>query len=86
MKLITNSRILTGLLLAMGVTMLGLGAVNVLAIPLIINDMHLPPTWFGLVEFSQTAGMILSGSLVAIVAAKIKPGNIIGFAPCLASP
>lgn len=78
MKLITNSRILTGLLLAMGVTMLGLGAVNVLLIPLILNDMHLPPTWFGLVEFSQTAGMILSGSLVAILAAKIKPGNIIG--------
>jgi MFS family permease len=78
MKLITGSRILTGLLVAMGVTMLGLGAVNVLLVPLIINDMQLPPTWFGLVEFSQTAGMILSGSLVAVLAARIKPGNIVG--------
>ena len=27
--------------------MLGLGAVNILIIPLILNDLHVPATWFG---------------------------------------
>jgi MFS family permease len=76
-RLIMRTRLLTGTLVAAGVTMLGLGAVNVLIIPLILNDMQLPATWFGLVEFAQTAAMVLSGATVVALAARLKPTTII---------
>lgn len=77
MKIITKSRTLTGTLVGLGVSLFGLGAVNALMIPLIINDMKLPTTWFGVIEFAQTAGMILSGGLVAVMAAKLKPTTLV---------
>jgi MFS family permease len=80
MRLIARSRILIGTLVAAVVTMLGIGAVNVLIIPLIINDLRVPVTWFGAVEFAQTGAMILSGSLVAVVASRLKPTGIVSLA------
>lgn len=77
MKIIGKSRTLTGTLVGLGVALFGMGAVNALLVPLIINDMQLPPTWFGVIEFAQTAGMILSGSLVAVLAAKLKPTTLV---------
>jgi MFS family permease len=77
MKLILHTRLLSGTLVAAGVAMLGMGAVNVLIVPLILNEMQLPATWFGLVEFAQTAAMVLSGGLVAMLAARLKPTTIV---------
>jgi MFS transporter, DHA3 family, macrolide efflux protein len=79
-KLIAHSRMLTGTLVAAGVTMLGLGAVNVLIVPLMLNEMQLPATWFGLMEFAQTAAMVLSGTMVVALAARLKPATIISIA------
>jgi DHA3 family macrolide efflux protein-like MFS transporter len=42
--------------------------------------MQLPATWFGVIEFAQTAGMILSGSIVAILAVKLKPTTMVSTA------
>jgi MFS family permease len=75
--LLVQSRILIGTLVAAGITMLGLGAVNVLLAPMIVNDLKVAETWFGAVELSQVVGMIISGSLVAILAARFKPTNLI---------
>ena len=72
-----GNRILAGTILALGVTMLGLGAVNVLLVPLIVNDLQIPETWFAGVEFAQTSAMILSGALVTVLAAKFKPTQIL---------
>jgi len=72
-----RSRLLTGTLTAIAVTMLGLGAVNVLLVPLVVNDLRLPETWFAALEFAQTASMILSGGLVAFLAARLKPTRIV---------
>jgi MFS family permease len=76
-SLVLRSRILMGILVGAGVTMLGLGAVNVLLVPLVVNDLQISETWFGILEFSQTAAMVMSGALVAVLAARIKPTNII---------
>lgn len=73
----TGSRILVGSLLALTVTMLGLGAVNVLLAPMIVNDMQISEEWFGLVEAAQVVGMIISGSLIAVLASRFKPTNLI---------
>jgi DHA3 family macrolide efflux protein-like MFS transporter len=53
--------------------MLGLGAVNILFIPLLTNDLKVPTTLFGLVQAAQTAGMILAGGLVAMLATRLRP-------------
>ncbi len=76
-KVILHNRLLAGTLVAAGVTMLGLGAVNVLSVPLILNEMRLPATWFGLVDFAQTAAMVLSGATVVALAARLKPSTIV---------
>lgn len=77
MRIMLHNRVLLGTLVAIGVTMFGLGAVNVLLPPLLINDLHVSETWFGAVEFAQTLAMIISGSFVAILAARFKPTSLI---------
>ena len=42
---VRGSRVLAGILMASAVTMLGLGAVNVLFVPLIVNELGVSPTW-----------------------------------------
>jgi MFS family permease len=76
-SLILRSRVLMGILIGAGVTMLGLGAVNVLLVPLVVNDLNVSETWFGILEFSQTASMVMSGALVTVLAARVKPTTII---------
>jgi MFS family permease len=77
LKLIASSRILIGILVAISITMLGLGAVNVLLAPMLVNEMGLPETWFGGLELAQTLGMILSGITITALAARFKPTSLI---------
>jgi DHA3 family macrolide efflux protein-like MFS transporter len=77
LSLVFSSRLLSGTVVAMGVTMLGLGAVNVLLVPFVVNDLQIPETWFAALEGSQTLSMILSGTLVAALAARFKPTNVV---------
>jgi DHA3 family macrolide efflux protein-like MFS transporter len=72
-SLIMGSRTLIGVIMAGGVAMLCIGALNVLLAPMIVNDLGLPETWFGAIEFAQVAAMILSGAMVTALAAKFKP-------------
>lgn len=76
-QLIASSRILIGILVAISVTMLGLGAVNVLLAPFVVNDMGLPETWFGALEFAQSAAMILSSLFITALASRFKSTTII---------
>lgn len=76
-RLIFRSRVLVGTLVASALAMFGLGAVNILMVPLLVNDLKVPATWFGALEFTQVASMILSGMLVATLAARYKPTHII---------
>lgn len=79
-KLIAHSRILIGVMVAISITMLGLGAVNVLLAPMLVNEMNLPETWFGGLELAQTLGMIISGATITALASGIKPTNLISTA------
>ena len=80
LRLMFSSRILRGTVVAMGVTMLGLGAVNVLLVPFVVNEIQIPETWFAALEGSQTLSMVLSGALVAGLATRIKPTTIVSVA------
>lgn len=77
LRIISSNKILIAVLVGGGVTMFGLGASNVLFTPYIINILHVPVTWLGVVNISETAAMVLSGVLVMGFAAKIKPTQII---------
>lgn len=77
LKITFGHRILAGTILAAAITMLGLGAVNILLVPLIVNDLQVPETWFAGVELAQTSAMIISGGLVAVWAARFKPTHIL---------
>jgi MFS transporter, DHA3 family, macrolide efflux protein len=77
LQVIQRSRNLIGLLVASGVTMLGLGAVNVLFVPLLINELKVPPVWLGAVEGAQTAGMILGGVFLMGMISKVNTGRLI---------
>ncbi len=75
--LISSSRILIGILVALSVTMLGLGAVNVLLAPFVVNDMGLREEWFGALEFAQSGAMILGSLFITALASRFKSTTII---------
>jgi MFS family permease len=77
LAIVGRSPVLLGTVLAAGVTMLGLGAVNVLFVPLMIRDLQVPATWLGAVDGAQTLSMILAAGLVATIAARLRPTMIV---------
>ena len=79
LALIAKVPVLWGSLIVTGVMMLGLGSVNVLFVPFLANDLQVPLAWFGVVEFAQVFGMILSGGIAATVL-KLKLGHVISAA------
>lgn len=76
-SVIRRSRPLTGVMVTAAVAMLGLGAVNVLLVPLVVDELMISESWFGLLEVSQVVGMIISGAIVAYLAARLKPSTLI---------
>jgi MFS family permease len=77
LRIVGRSRALSTTLLALAVSMLGLGAVNVLFLPLLVNVLDVSPVWLGLVEVAQSASMILAAGLVAVLAARLRPTTIV---------
>lgn len=76
---IIASRPLKGMLVGAGVAMLGLGAVNVLGVPFIIGELGISEAYFGLVEGAQVAGMVIAGSMVAVLAVRLKASTLVSF-------
>lgn len=77
LRIIFGSRVLIGVLVSASIVMLGLGAVNVLFVPLLIDELGVLETWFGALEAAQVAGMVLGGALVTVLAMHLQPTRII---------
>ncbi len=75
---VAHQRQMVGALTGLGVTMLGVGAINVLFVPFLSNDLHLPETYLGFVDLFQMAGMVLLNVFVAKLAVRFSPAQIIG--------
>ncbi len=71
------SRILLGVMVASTIVMLGVGAVNVLYVPLLVNVLQMPETWFGAMDASQVTGMVLGGTLTALAGNRIQPTRVV---------
>lgn len=72
LTVITRSRPLSGILIAIGIGELGLGATQVLYAPFLERELHVSTAWLGGVELTMTLAMVLSSSLVALLAPRIR--------------
>ena len=75
--IVRGSRVLTGSLIGAAVSMLGLGAVNVLFVPLITGELAVNPAWMAGIELAQTVAMIMAAGVVALLARRLAPTTII---------
>lgn len=76
-RVMISSRPLRAVLISLSVTMLGLGAVNVLFVPFIIDDLVVSEAFLGAIEASQVAGLVISGTLVAVLASRLRPSHLV---------
>jgi MFS transporter, DHA3 family, macrolide efflux protein len=77
LRVISGNRALSAILIATGVTMFGLGSVNVLFVPFVVNVLKVPVAWLGTLEAAETVGMVVSGAVVVGLASRLRPGNMI---------
>jgi MFS family permease len=77
LRAIGHSRVLLATVVGLAIAMLGLGAVNVLFVPFLVNELHETPVWAGPLEAAQTLSMILAGGLVAVLASRLRASTII---------
>lgn len=80
LSVVRHSRLLAGTLLGAATTMLGLGAVNVLFVPLLVDDLHVAPAWMAAIDGAQAAAMVLAATVVARLMARISAQTIITMA------
>lgn len=76
-NVMTSSRPLRAVLASLSVTMLGLGAVNVLFVPFLIEDLMVSEAFLGAIEASQVVGLVISGAMVAVLATRLRPSNLV---------
>jgi len=72
-----SRRLLVGVMVTFAVTMLGLGAVNVLFVPFLVDDLQVRTEALGLVDGGQVLGMVLGSALVATLAKRLQAVPII---------
>ena len=77
LRTIGRSRVLSTTILALAVSMLGLGAVNVLFVPFVVDVLQAGPAWLGPVEIAQSASMILASGLISVLARRFAPSSIV---------
>lgn len=71
------SKVLVGVLVGAAILMLGIGAVNVLLVPFIVEDLAVSEAWFAAFEAAQVVPMVIAATLVAAMAARVKPTRLI---------
>jgi MFS family permease len=77
LRTIARSRTLVATVTGTAIAMLGLGGVNVLFVPFLINVLAVSPVWAGPLEAAQTLSMVLAGGLVAALAVRFAPSTIV---------
>ena len=74
---VAHSRLLSTTIASLAVVMLGLGAVNVLFVPLLTRVLEVSPAWFGPLDMAQSVSMILAAGMIGAIATRIGPTTII---------
>ncbi len=77
LRYLAGNRILVGIMTTFAVSMLGLGAVNVLIVPFLTNNLQVPTEALGAIDAAQVIGMVLGSTLVAVLANRLKTVQMI---------
>src|SRR5262249_49778642 len=77
-----GSRVLVGLFLTFAIAMLGLGAVNVLYLPFLLNELHGWRAGVGRAGGAQRLGLLVGGLAVSALAAGFPPVALVVFGIC----
>ena len=72
-----GSRVLVGLFLTFAIAMLGLGAVNVLFLPFLTDELHGSTTVVGIARGVQMFGLLAGGALVTLLAKRVGPTALV---------
>ena len=77
LRLIGRSPTLSATILGLSIAGLGLGAVNLLFVPFIVNTLQASAAWIGPIEGAQTLSLILAGGLVAVLARRLSAQTMV---------
>jgi MFS family permease len=77
LRVIAGSPTLVATLLGLFVAMLGMGAINILFVPFLINVLHESAAWVGPVEGAQTLSMVLASALIGTLAARFSARSMV---------
>jgi MFS family permease len=77
LRIIGRSPTLLATVIGLAIAMLGMGAVNVLFVPFLIDVLHESAAWAGPLEAAQTLSMVLASGLVAGLATRVSPQAIV---------
>lgn len=77
LRVIAASPTLVATLLGLFVAMLGMGAINILFVPFLINVLHESAAWVGPVEGAQTLSMVLASALIGTLAARVSARSMV---------
>lgn len=80
LEVVRRSRLLVGTLLGAATLMLGIGAVNVLFVPLLVDDLHVAPAWMAAVDGAQAISMVMAAGVVAWIMGRMRATTIIPLA------
>jgi len=73
-----HQRVLVGAMLGFALTMLGLGAINVLFVPFMVNDLHVSEAYVGLIDLTQMLGMVGINMYIARLVTRFSTAQIFG--------
>ena len=77
LRLIGRSPTLVATILGLSIAGLGLGAVNLLFVPFVINTLQASAAWIGPIEGAQTLSLIVAGGLVAVLARRMSAQSMV---------
>ncbi|HWV24229.1 MAG TPA: MFS transporter [Thermomicrobiales bacterium] len=76
-RVIRCSPILLAVLLTASAANLGLGAATIMLTPLIVDVLHLRPTWFGPIEGAQSVAAVLVSLIIGVLGGTLDPKRLL---------
>ena len=76
LRLIASSPTLIATVVGLAIAMLGLGAVNVLFVPFLINELGASAAWAGPLEAAQTISMVVAAGMIGVLAARLSAQSL----------
>jgi len=75
---IRHNRTILNIMVTAGVAMLGLGAITVLGVKYLAQELHVGPTGYGFLQSVQGVGMVAGGVLIGNFASQVRANVLVG--------